>query len=236
MMKSLDRIGLDENFISVIDDNGTKSFGGNQMWFGNKSRDSYIRAKGCGIISCLDTCLYLNGKSVITKSEYIDMVYQYISFSGVLLSGLSLRYGQTPFTMTGHIKRQPFHKNKVRWFWPSSEEVQYKEMKKMILNKIPVIWGLYSFDGKRINLYKYDDGVFTVANSVNDHYVTVTAICEVKTDNGIRRMIEVSSWGEKYYIDFDEYLEFRTTSFYWRRWVARLCNRIGSGIVIIDVN
>ena len=48
----------------------------------------------------------------------------------------------------------------------------------------------------------------------NSHYVVATAIYEQEqADGSYRRMVEVSSWGERYYIDYDEYLDFSMSVF-----------------------
>ncbi len=59
----------------------------------------------------------------------------------------------------------------------------------------------------------------TKVNSVKDHYVNVTGLYnyEAKHEGNLRNkssksgfitMLEISSWGKKYYIDFDEYKDY----------------------------
>ena len=73
----------------------------------------------------------------------------------------------------------------------------------MISRDIPVVWSLYSHN-RTIKLYlKTDDGRYSFSGlTVNNHYVTATAVMEDGTCNH-SRMIEISSWGKRYYIDFD---------------------------------
>ena len=47
---------------------------------------------------------------------------------------------------------------------------------------------------------------YKVATSTRDHYVTITGIIESKEDN--ITLLEISSWGKKYYIRYDEYRNF----------------------------
>ena len=65
---------------------------------------------------------------------------------------------------------------------------------------------------------------FEQINSVKDHYVNVTGIYEISEDNASdtitsagrsqernsthTTMLEISSWGKKYYINYDEYINF----------------------------
>lgn len=59
--------------------------------------------------------------------------------------------------------------------------------------------------------YKFDSstGEYVGATGeVNSHYVTVTGLIEQKQEDGsTRRMVEISSWGKVYYVDYDQYLD-----------------------------
>ena len=77
----------------------------------------------------------------------------------------------------------------------------------------------------------YNDLCFTTNDSyylenkgkefVEDHYVTVTGAIENRIKDNV--ILEISSWGEKYYIDFDEYEVF----------VAQHSNYIFSNVLYI---
>ncbi len=42
----------------------------------------------------------------------------------------------------------------------------------------------------------------------SSNYVVATGIYEEFDDNGYkRRMVEISSWGNKYYVDYDQYID-----------------------------
>ena len=49
------------------------------------------------------------------------------------------------------------------------------------------------------------------------HYVTVTGVEEYSTSDGTKIMLEISSWGRKYYVNYDEYLEYvrKNDNFYF---------------------
>ncbi|AOZ97289.1 hypothetical protein [Butyrivibrio hungatei] len=47
------------------------------------------------------------------------------------------------------------------------------------------------------------------AAEASSHYVVITAIYEEKDIVGTSRiMLEISSWGKKYYVDYDQYIDF----------------------------
>ena len=85
----------------------------------------------------------------------------------------------------------------------------YEKMKAMIKENLPVVWAIYSKKG-RLNLYRFNSaiGKYEVVASTNNHFVTAIAVEESQENQKLRRMIEVSSWGKSFYIDYDEYLEF----------------------------
>ena len=86
---------------------------------------------------------------------------------------------------------------------------EYEKMKAMIKENLPVVWAIYSKKG-RLNLYRFNSaiGKYEVVASTNNHFVTAIAVEESQENQKLRRMIEVSSWGKSFYIDYDEYLEF----------------------------
>ncbi|MBQ7707498.1 MAG: hypothetical protein IJT72_06950 [Lachnospiraceae bacterium] len=87
--------------------------------------------------------------------------------------------------------------------------------------------------GNTVDAVNHENHVsFEQINSVKDHYVNVTGIYEIYEDNdtdvttgtitdtiasanipqeknsNLTTMLEISSWGKKYYINFDEYISF----------------------------
>ena len=52
-----------------------------------------------------------------------------------------------------------------------------------------------------------DNIEFTQVNSVKDHYVNITGVIECEGSN-YTPMLEISSWGKKYYINYNEYRDF----------------------------
>ena len=98
-------------------------------------------------------------------------------------------------------------------------------MEEMLGNNIPVIWGLYRYN-RKITLYSYDsiNDTYKATASTNSHYVNAIAI--IHNDTQIHNtMIKVSSWGQIFYIDYDEYLAYVGNSI-----ISKFC----SNIVVID--
>ncbi len=97
------------------------------------------------------------------------------------------------------------------------------KMKKMIENDLPVIWSLYKM-GSAFPLYVYDtdNHQYKQVASTNSHYVNAVSIIEDPLEiNGHHVMIEISSWGKKFFIDYEEYLKIIDNSF-----LSALCSNI----------
>ena len=250
------RTGIDENFITVLNDDGTvmddgKGFGGAQSWL-----DPEIGDHACGIVAAVNTYLYITGQTTITKSQYIKLCEQFRKEHPVdnFLIEKEI-FGAIPSSMGDYIEdrcREQGLSIKTSWNWYKGSD-QYDTMKKMLADNIPVVWGLYS-ERKELTLYEYkvDNYVENEENyKVKSHYVVATAIYEQEqADGSYRRMVEVSSWGERYYIDYDEYLDFVVTFYQedseYRALVNHLkqddidgeaiINSIGSNIMEIKLN
>ncbi|MCM1084530.1 MAG: hypothetical protein NC428_13780, partial [Clostridium sp.] len=134
------------------------------------------------------------------------------------------------------------------WNWYNGVN-QYDTMKKMLADNTPVIWGLYSVR-KELMFYRYEKGAYVEEKYVNSHYVVATAIYEQEqADGSYRRMVEVSSWGKRYYIDYDEFLDFTKSVYQEHPEYAAptydtgqllidgeaVINVIGSNIMVIEI-
>ena len=92
----------------------------------------------------------------------------------------------------------------------------YVRIEKMVRNNIPVIFSFDNgFSDEKLKLYTSTDEKsysFNMDDAVSSHYMAVTGIIEYSDEIADRirhqRMLEISSWGKKYYIDFDEYAPF----------------------------
>ena len=216
-------LSLKHPYISVKND-GTASFGGSQMWFGKqkserKGLDAFkqanrIRCYGCGLISAVDIFNYVKASSegrdaeVMSREDYMKNLREYDE-------GLfhTLYYMGIPGTKLARKLNKLFKKHglkyKADWGVPVYELVA--KLEEMITNDIPatISIGPAFLKKDRLPLYKKKEKEngsleFYRDDDTKDHYVTVTGMVIGEKN----RMIEISSWGRKYYIDLDEYISF----------------------------
>ena len=131
-----------------------------------------------------------------------------------------------------------------------SNDNEYQTMKDMLKNNIPVVWGLYSMNSC-LKLYQWDKTTesYIEFTTVSSHYVVVTGIYEIKREDGsIKKMVEISSWGKKCYVDYDEYEVFKRSvlsqtyeqnpNLYMMPTIdgEGIVNNIGSSIIKIEIN
>lgn len=206
----MQKVSLKKEYISV-----DGSFGGNQRWL-RKDADkaNTLSDYGCGLISANDVLLHISDKANSTsKEKYIAAIremnrryFHVLPFLGV--SGIMLSFYMRIYLF---MHRKHFDKRyKVRW--GVLPKRQFACIKEMLENDIPVVLsigpGLIRGRKKELPLYSLNepDGKphFTQVNSVKDHYINVTGIIEAESST----MLEISSWGKRYYIDYNEYRDF----------------------------
>ncbi|RKM56531.1 hypothetical protein D6853_07015 [Butyrivibrio sp. X503] len=222
---------VDENFIIVTglyDSNGNPDtgFGGAQKWFKDEADMGELLAKyGCGVIASVNQYLYLTGQKTISKEDYMKLVYEYLDAKD-LIEPKQERYserrrqqirgpvkGAFPGEMTDFVTNM-CEKEGVNitsnWDYTKDYEADYDSMKQQLDNGIPVVWGLFDCGGEEVAFYSYEPstGEYSKVDGASSHYVTATAIYEETDDNGnLRRMVEISSWGQTFYVDYDQYIE-----------------------------
>ncbi|MBR6045069.1 MAG: hypothetical protein IKP47_05490 [Ruminococcus sp.] len=191
-----------------------RSYGGNQSWF-NDPGDGAIAPLGCGLISCADILLYKTGRTDISQEDYMAFVRSLNR--GMLkvrrklgVNGISMALGMRP--------RLKEHGLKYSVSWGFSGGKLLERITSMIENDIPVCIAVGPVICKKENRGEYGVHFYTRLRSesyelprwrrsgkVRDHYVTVTGV--YTSPNAA--WLEISSWGEKYYISWDEYLAYR---------------------------
>ncbi|MBR6871982.1 MAG: hypothetical protein IKN17_00580 [Ruminococcus sp.] len=186
------------------------SYGGNQGWFGRE--DGYIPPLGCGLISCADVLLYKSGRTKLDRDEYMTFVREL----GAKRLKVRRKLGLNGLSMARGIRKllkERGMRSKVCWCF--SKRKMLPRIKEMLNNDTPVTIAAgpqLLFKKKRpsgVSFYVSDGkGGYVLpgwrSGLVKDHYVTVTAVCEY----GDRTMLEISSWGERYYIDWAEYTAY----------------------------
>ncbi|SKA65788.1 von Willebrand factor type A domain-containing protein, partial [Eubacterium uniforme] len=223
-----------KDYISIIEGNekGIDSFGGNQEWFDStdKSSTNYIIYNyGCGMISASDILLYLAVKDKNKETGYTsiatekmqglkvdkDTYKEYIEEMNAFVFPTVRKNGVTGWSMRNRMNEYfrgfsiDLH---AQW------EVSLVNLKDCIISMldedIPVCLsigdsdygiGFHSVDSKQNNNLPVDINN-TDVKYYSNHYVTITGMLEDKIKK--RTYLEISSWGNKYYIDFDEYIEY----------------------------
>ena len=228
---------VSDTFVTVIDSNSSSPYyGGNQSWFSNEpDYGERLDANGCGAIAAVNLSLYLTGQTKVTKEEYEKMVNDYMKAvdcspesrgkkSAHRIKAIKGFTGALPGQMTEYVTNTCRDKGinvKTNWDYVQGYEDDYRNMKKQLNDGIPVIWAVNdnnenakkTNDESRVGVmfYKYDalTGTYSVYDkAVTSHYVTVTAIYEdTDTTGKAKRMVEVSSWGNKLYVDYDQYVD-----------------------------
>ena len=216
-------LNLKHPYISVKNENSV-SFGGSQMWFGKPKnnrkgidafrQDNRIRCYGCGLVSAVDIFTYLKASSegkdpeVLDRQQYMENLREY---DGGLFH--TLYYMGIPGTKLARKLNKLFKKNGLKYKadWGVAVYELVAKLEEMLVNDIPatISVGPAFMKKDRLTLYKIKQkghGVFEFIadDDTKDHYVTVTGM--IIGDKN--RMLEISSWGRKYYIDMDEYISF----------------------------
>lgn len=157
--------------------------------------------------------------------------YDYMSYIGLMASRFNvstkLVTGVWPVNVPGSLPwefNNLFKESKVNLhaYWDTNKNysVCKSKIEKMLKNNIPVV---FCFDNttntkKRLNYYESTDLCsYKRINDVGCHYMTVTRLIEYMPDvvklTGHKTLLQVSSWSNKYYIDFEEYSKYLSKYF-----------------------
>ena len=206
-MQKMSLTTLKKEYISV-----DGSFGGNQRWLRkDEAKADTLSDYGCGLISANDVLLHISDRpNNPSKEKYIAAVHDmnrryfhvlpFLGISGILLS----------FYMRIYLFMHKKHfKTRYKVHWGVMPHNLLKRITEMLENDIPVVMsigpGLLRGRKAELPLYKVIKEDFEKVNSVKDHYVNVTGIyCYEKNIT----MLEISSWGKKYYINYSEYRDY----------------------------
>lgn len=202
-----------------INDNGKKSFGGNQGWFTEKRLSRW----GCGLVGIGDVILYLTGtgrirktaansgpgsEKICSKAEYLrylkelERKYFYVSYLIRGKTGIGLAIG---FNLFSCRQKSPY---RAVWGVPSGKV--HAAILNCLERDIPVLFSVGAnfprIWGKTgINLYVKQGGNYCKSTVTHKHYMTVTGIVREKE---LGEMLQVSSWGREYYMRWQEYEEY----------------------------
>lgn len=193
---------LENNYISV--DN--ESYGGSQVYF--KSLPGFFNKRrnlgGCGIVAVGDIAAYIGCKSSFSSIDEYRKYYNDIAKTSFWIpTKLGLNFLHISFAA-----KRVFKKNNLqaKVSWGFSKKKLYSRIKGMLVNNIPVVLCIpkaFSLSGKKDKLSFYDNSINKIT-STHGHFVVVTGIYEENS----KLYLQISSWGKKYYISFEEYVSF----------------------------
>lgn len=215
------RTGLTKPFV-IVNDGIVDYYGGRQEWYDLTYRPM-LHKYGCGVVAAVNTYLYLAGITRVTKNGYMSLVDEFVRMYPLSRLCLNTGLGVLPWQMSSYIKRKCRAAGiKVGPDWQGRRGVGnlYEKMKQALSEDTPVIWAFYNLKpSHKIQFYKYINGEFRDTyldqhdmehryDDVNSHYVTVTAVFESEKDGKLQRWVEISSWGSKYYVNYEEFQSF----------------------------
>ena len=190
---------------------------------------------GCGLIAICDVLLYLDVNNVNGIYNQMNNDYDYQKYMKYLYTlstefpvfpvagELSVQF---PSELESYISNCYEKDYNISFNYSDDCEKCYSEIRKMIKNNIPVIMSFDNTEHKAYNIFLKDNldielSLYTTENfidfkeeqCVKSHYMVITGIVEYSDDViGLRsdgrtfdNMLQVSSWGRKYYISSDDY-------------------------------
>ena len=202
----------------------------NNESYGRDLASQNIAEKGCGLISSADSLLYicrrLGDVNYATQGWYqdeiidIDNYAEYIWFMESAFLGVDSTWGLIGTSMASGLNRYYYlHDLELNAKWGVDDDKILTETEKMIRKDIPVTlsigpYAIFFNDDKGVYFYIRDEAskvpsyekASWFSGRINDHYVTVTGV--IKDDIIGKTYLQISSWGEMYYIDYDEYLAY----------------------------
>lgn len=182
------------------------TYGGNQNWFEKK----YLRQCACGVIAANDLILYLKqyrfgmDKCIFIpdQADYIERARRIHRRYFTVIPGLGMTGFGLAFGLNRYFRK---HHWKLRASWGLRGKKLLERMAEMLEDDIPVIMSIgpvfpNRWSGIKLPLYKkYADGYREVTR-VNAHFVTATVMEQ--------EWIRIASWGNTYYINKTEYMEY----------------------------
>ncbi|WP_026666887.1 T7SS effector LXG polymorphic toxin [Butyrivibrio sp. AE2005] len=212
-------------------------YGGNQAWLKDfPENGKRFSDMGCGVIASVNQYLYLTGQTTISYEDYKKIAYGFLNAEDQPVSRRGTHSevrkqaikgpisGALPNQMSTYITSMCEDKGVTvssNWDYIKDYEADYQNMKKQLNEGVPVIWAVNDFGEESIPFHEYDskNGVYVhdphnavekerKGGGASSHYVVATGLYEEFDDNGDkRRMVEISSWGNKYYVDYDQYID-----------------------------
>ncbi len=233
-------IDLDEDYVNVkYEENegndgwkkGNVSYGSSQNWLYNEKLqigNKFLQENGCGLIAFCDVVAYTTiiqdyGDDIIGLRFNDDNTLDYDTYINYINKISKAYVDIDEYGITSKELKNSFNYFYVDNALHSSAKIiswdcdMYDTIYNNIRNDYPVIMRISYCKGltndsenETINLYTLQNGKFEGIGKVGEHYVTITGI--VKDTIGSKIWLKVSSWGNCYYIDYDEYINYKTSN------------------------
>lgn len=208
----MEQAALQHPYPMIRHSNGRLAYGGDQSAAQNKT----MRRCGCGVVGGADLLLYLHRWRAGCRTEVFSDTdgpaipqEQY----GPLIEELRRRYfpilypfGKDGVTLAMGMNRY-FRKYgiRLRARWNAGKRSLWTNMERMLREDIPVILSIgpnfpLFWQKHKLAMYRHTPDGYRPANATNSHFLMVTGM------EG--KWLRVSSWGQEYYIDRDEYCEY----------------------------
>lgn len=190
------------------------TYGGSQLL----ADDDVMKKVGCGVVAVLDLLIYLNRKNRVDNGRLSRDVSEHgpvrLETYNTLLNELRRRYlplipghGINGWMLALGINRF-FIKNRMPYyaFWGVPYSLIWQRIEEMLREDIPVILSIgpnfpLLWQKKELTLHiQTSDGGFYPGPATHAHYVTVTGMDDT--------WLQISSWGRKYFINRNEYLQY----------------------------
>lgn len=216
------QLSLKKPYIQVQRNSGELTFGGDQGFFKGAepgSVDERKNAMGCGVIAFSDLLLYLGSsdpekitqesKSYVNRTNREIVYKEYYNCIYDFLGGVSMKNGISGFKLAmrfNSLSRRERWKLRARWGFSGGR--LYGRIEEMLNEDLPVIlcvpMMLFKKDKKDgLPFYQEENGKLKKVCTVTAHYVMITGIH--KEQEGGEAFLEISSWGKKYYVNWEEY-------------------------------
>ena len=198
------RIQLQRSYVTVNADAGRVTHGGDQAWLSSEAARSF----GCGLIAAADILRYLRKDTgqELSKARYLEEI-------AVIQKDFPVKgsLGITGFGLARRMNRM-FRREGLpfRARWGMSRRRLESRIREMLSADIPVLLSVgpcFRHKKERLPLYhRKTEGKYEKSSGMRDHYVTVTGWEQSPAEES--GMMEISSWGEKYYVNYAEYEAF----------------------------
>ena len=215
-------------FVHIDNDPEGDGYGGNQGTFSTDdywSLDSILSRYGCGNIAGSNVILYWalqnpGNANAITDiaikdgrieledfksfSRHMHKTHYFPVARGIGMFGPQVSNGLNKY---GIAHTEEKYASSWSAFWDEDETL--RDIRDMLEQDIPVVMAIGISNSGELKLYREANNQYIYKDeSTSLHFVTITGLYMDKSRANHKIMLEVSSWGEKYFIDYEEYADF----------------------------